>query len=89
MHLNYDISVDETEAVLQILKKGKARGPDEVFTDMINMAGKSPQRLHTGCFKSHGKMAKSLTDEKRQALNSYVNRVKNPIMNQAHTDQSV
>ena len=47
MYLNYDISVDETEAVLQILKKGKAPGPDEVFTDMINMAGEeSTKAIH-------------------------------------------
>ena len=38
-YLNYDISIEETEAVILLLKKNKAPGPDAVYADLINNAG--------------------------------------------------
>ena len=37
-YLNYDISVDEVEAVLQQLKTNKSPGPDNVFTELLRHA---------------------------------------------------
>ena len=37
--LNHDISMDEIEAAIQHLKKDKSPGPDEVYTEMLKMAG--------------------------------------------------
>lgn len=37
-YLNYDITIEETEAVLQFLKKNKAPGPDEVYSDLLKLA---------------------------------------------------
>ena len=37
--LNYDISLEEVEAVVQQLKKNKSPGPDEVYTEMLQHAG--------------------------------------------------
>ena len=38
-YLNYDISADEVEAVLQQLKNNKSPGPDNVFTELLRHAG--------------------------------------------------
>ena len=38
-YLNYDITIEETEAVLQRLQNGKSPGPDNIFTDMLKNAG--------------------------------------------------
>ena len=47
--LNYDISLNEVEAVIQHLKSNKSPGPDEVYTEMLQNAGeefmKAIQRL--------------------------------------------
>lgn len=37
--LNYEITLDEVEAVVQQLKKNKSPGPDEVYTEMLQHAG--------------------------------------------------
>lgn len=38
-YLNYDITIEETEAVFQRLQNGKSPGPDNIFTDMLKNAG--------------------------------------------------
>ena len=38
-YLNYDISIDEVETVLQQLKNNKSPGPDNVFTELLRHAG--------------------------------------------------
>ena len=47
--LNYDISLNEVEAVIQHLKRNKSPGPDEVYTEILQNAGeefmKAIQRL--------------------------------------------
>ena len=47
--LNYDISLNEVEAVIQHLKRNKSLGPDEMYTEMLQNAGeefiKAIQRL--------------------------------------------
>ena len=46
-YLNYDISLQETEAVLQLLKNKKNPRPDEVYTDLIRMAsGEMLKAIH-------------------------------------------
>ena len=37
--LNYEISMGEVEAALQLLKSNKSPGPDEVFTELLGNAG--------------------------------------------------
>ena len=37
--LNYEISIGEVEAALQLLKTNKSPGPDEVFTELLKNAG--------------------------------------------------
>ena len=37
--LNYEISIGEMEAALQLLKTNKSPGPDEVFTELLKNAG--------------------------------------------------
>ena len=38
-YLNHDISMEEVEAVIQLLKNNKSPGPDEVFTELLKHAG--------------------------------------------------
>ncbi|MEW8546904.1 MAG: reverse transcriptase family protein [Candidatus Thiodiazotropha sp.] len=47
-YLNYDITLEETEAVLQRLQNGKSPGPDNIFTDMLKSAGEEMTKaIHT------------------------------------------
>ena len=38
-YLNFDISIDEVETVLQQLKNNKSPGPDNVFTELLKNVG--------------------------------------------------
>ena len=54
LSLNRDISLEETEAVIQRLEKGKSPGADMVYTDLLKTAGDELICAHF-LFSHHGK----------------------------------
>ena len=88
-YLNYDISADEVEAVLQQLENNKSPGPDNVFTELLRHAGEESLKAIHKVFQKSWEEATVPVQWKLAEVKFLRKRGKKVTMMQAHTGQSV